>query len=121
MGTARASAVTVFAELGALTNFSFLEGGSHPHELVATAQALGHAAIGVADRNSFAGVVRAHVAAKADPEKEGTKDFPFLPGVRLCLTDGCEYLAWPTDRTAWGRLTRLLSEGRMAARRRTSF
>ncbi len=115
MGTARASAVTVFAELGALTNFSFLEGGSHPHELVATAQALGHAAIGVADRNSFAGVVRAHVAAKADPEKEGTKDFPFLPGVRLCLTDGCEYLAWPTDRTAWGRLTRLLSEGRMAA------
>jgi error-prone DNA polymerase len=100
--------VTVFAELGVLTNFSFLEGGSHPHELVATAKALGHAAIGVADRNSFAGVVRAHVAAK----DEG---LPFIPGVRLCLTDGCEYLAWPTDRPAWGRLTRLLSEGRMAA------
>ncbi len=104
-----------FAELGALTNFSFLEGASHPHEIVATAQALGHAAIGVADRNSFAGVVRAHVAAKADPEQAGAKNFPFLPGVRLCLTDGCEYLAWPTDLAAWGRLTRLLSAGRMAA------
>jgi error-prone DNA polymerase len=107
--------VTAFAELGAMTNFSFLEGASHPHELVETAKALGHAAIGVADRNSFAGVVRAHVAAKDDPQKEGTKDFPFLPGVRLCLTDGCEYLAWPTDLAAWGRLTRLLSQGRMAA------
>jgi error-prone DNA polymerase len=107
--------VTAFAELGALTNFSFLEGASHPHEMVETAKALGHAAIGVADRNSFAGVVRAHVAAKADPQKDGTKDFPFLPGVRLCLTDGCEYLAWPTDMAAWGRLTRLLSQGRMAA------
>ena len=89
--------MTVFGELGALTNFSFLQGGSHPHELVATAKALGHAAIGVADRNSFAGVVRAHVAAKED-------GLPFLPGVRLCLTDGSEYLAWPTDRTAY-RLT----------------
>ena len=75
---------------------------------MATAQVLGHAAIGVADRNSFAGVVRAHVAAK----DEG---LPFIPGVRLCLTDGSEYLAWPTDRAAWGRLTRLLSKGRMAA------
>ena len=58
--------MTVFAELGALTNFSFLEGASHPHELVATAKSLGHAAIGIADRNSFAGVVRAHVAAKLE-------------------------------------------------------
>ncbi len=104
--------MTGFAELGALTNFSFLEGASHPHELVAAARALGHAAIGVADRNSFAGVVRAHVAAKRDDAK---KDLPFLPGVRLCLVDGCEYLAWPTDRAAWGRLARLLSAGRMAA------
>ncbi|NMJ43934.1 error-prone DNA polymerase [Roseomonas sp. JC162] len=97
-----------FAELGALTNFSFLEGASHPSELVATAKSLGHLAIGVADRNSFAGVVRAHVAAKEEALR-------FVPGVRLCLTDGGEYLAWPTDRTAWGRLTRLISEGRMAA------
>jgi error-prone DNA polymerase len=100
--------VTGFAELGALTNFSFLHGASHPHELAATAKALGHAAIGVADRNAFAGVVRAHVAAK----EHGLR---FLPGTRLCLTDGSEYLAWPTDRTAWGQLTRLLSAGRMAS------
>ena len=100
--------MTGFAELGALTNFSFLEGASHPHEMVGMAKALGHAAIGVADRNAFAGVVRAHVAAKEDGLR-------FVPGVRLCLADGCEYLAWPADRAAWGRLTRLLSEGRMAA------
>ena len=100
--------MTGFAELGALTNFSFLEGASHPHEMVGMAKALGHAAIGVADRNAFAGVVRAHVAAKEDGLR-------FVPGVRLCLADGCDYLAWPADRAAWGRLTRLLSEGRMAA------
>nr|WP_272877323.1 error-prone DNA polymerase [Neoroseomonas eburnea] len=108
LGPARPPAVTGFAELGALTNFSFLEGASHPHEIAEAAKALGHAAVGVADRNSFAGVVRAHVAAR----QEG---LPFLPGTRLCLTDGCDYLAWPSDRAAYGRLTRMLSEGRMAA------
>jgi error-prone DNA polymerase len=97
-----------FAELGALTNFSFLEGASHPHEVVETAQALGHAAIGVADRNAFAGVVRAHVAA-------GKAGLRFVPGVRIALVDGAEYLAWPADRAAWGRLTRMLSEARLAS------
>ena len=97
-----------YAELGALTNFSFLEGASHPQEIVATAQHLDHAAIGVADRNSFAGVVRAHVEAKE-------RGMRFVPGTRVCLGDGCEYLAWPTDRAAYGRLARLLSQGRMAA------
>ncbi|MEL7304019.1 MAG: PHP domain-containing protein, partial [Pseudomonadota bacterium] len=53
-----------FAELIAATNFSFLRGGSHAHELVAQAKALGHTAIGIADRNSLAGMVRAHIAAK---------------------------------------------------------
>ena len=100
--------MTGFAELGALTNFSFLEGASHPQEIVAQAQALGHAAVGVADRNSFAGVVRTHVAAK----EAGLR---FVPGVRIALLDGAEYLAWPTDRAAYGRLTRLLSEAKMTA------
>jgi len=103
--------VTAFAELGALTNFSFLEGASHPQEIVAQARMLGHAAIGVADRNSFAGVVRAHVEAN-NPDK---KRMRFVPGVRIALTDGMEYLAWPKDRTAYGRLTRLLSTARMNA------
>lgn len=97
-----------YAELGALTNFSFLEGASHPHEIVHTAKALGHAAIGIADRNSFAGVVRAHVAAK----EAGLR---FVPGVRIMLEDGAEYLAWPADRAAWGRLARLLSEAALAS------
>ncbi len=97
-----------YAELGALTNFSFLEGASHPHEIVDGAQALGHAAVGVADRKSFAGVVRAHVAAQK-------AELRFVPGVRVALLDGSEYLAWPSDRAAWGRLTRMLSEARLAS------
>ncbi len=98
----------MFAELGALSNFTFLEGASHPKELVAQAKALGHAAIGIADRNSFAGLVRGHVAA----EEAGLR---FVPGARVRLPDGWEYLAWPTDRAAYGRLSRLLSRGRMEA------
>ncbi|MDO9707401.1 error-prone DNA polymerase [Paracraurococcus lichenis] len=100
--------MTEFAELAALSNFTFLDGASHPQELAAQARALGHAAIGIADRNSFAGLVRGWVAAR----KEG---IPFVPGARVTLTDGHEYLAWPTDRAAYGRLSHLLSEGRMHA------
>ena len=69
-----------YAELGALSNFTFLEGASHPWELVKQAKALGHAAIGIADRNSFAGLVRGHVAA----EEAG---IPFVPGARVRLPD----------------------------------
>ncbi len=98
--------MAAFAELGALSNFTFLEGASHPRELVAAAKALGMAAIGIADRNSVAGLVRGWVAA----EEAGIR---FVPGIRLCLTEGDEYLAWPTDRAAWGRLCRMLSEARM--------
>ena len=53
-----------YAELDITTNFSFLRGGSHPEELVATAKALGLEALTVTDRNTLAGVVRAHLAAK---------------------------------------------------------
>ncbi|EIM73658.1 DNA polymerase III subunit alpha [Nitratireductor aquibiodomus RA22] len=56
--------VPPFAELGVTSNYSFLRGGSHPRELVEEAARLGHAAIGIADRNTMAGVVRAHVEAK---------------------------------------------------------
>ena len=95
-----------YAELGARSNFSLLDGASHPAELVATAQALGHAGLGICDLNSLAGVVRGHVAARA-------LGLPFLVGARLRLEDGAEYLAWPTDRASYGRLTGLLSRGRM--------
>jgi error-prone DNA polymerase len=98
-----------WAEPVAATAFSFLHAASRPEEMVATAAALGLAALGIADRNTVAGVVRAHAAAKA----AGVR---ILPGARLVLRGGAPDLAvYPTDRTAWGRLTRLLSVGKLRA------
>jgi error-prone DNA polymerase len=93
-----------YAELQVTTNFSFLEGGSHPHELAAQAKALGLAALAVTDRNTLAGVVRAHAAAKA-------LGLRLIVGARLDLEDGLSLLCLPTDRAAYGRLSRLLSLG----------
>ena len=98
-----------YAELDVTTNFSFLRGGSHPEELVATAKALGLAAIAVTDRNTLAGVVRAHLAAR---EVGGIK---FIVGARLDLEDAPSLLAYPTDRAAYGRLCRLLTLGQRRA------
>jgi error-prone DNA polymerase len=98
--------VAGFAELAARSKFSFLDGASHPEELVQTARALGLAGLGICDLNSLAGVVRGHVAAKA-------AGLAFRVGCRLRLDDGSEWLAWPGSRTAYGRLTALLSRGRM--------
>ncbi|WP_291195706.1 error-prone DNA polymerase [Hyphomonas sp.] len=100
--------MTGYAELAVTTNFSFLRGASHAEELVQCAAALGLRAIGVADRNTLAGVVRAHVAAKA----AGLK---LLVGARLAPEDGPDILAYPVDRPAYGRLSRLLSEGKLRA------
>jgi error-prone DNA polymerase len=97
--------MTRYAELAVTTNFSFLRGASHPQEMVATARALGHAAIGIADRNSFAGVARAY------DEWRKEKTTKLLVGTRLVTTDGFEILAYPTDRQAYGRLCRLLTQG----------
>jgi error-prone DNA polymerase len=97
-----------YAELDVTTNFTFLRGGSHAEELVATAKALGHEAIAVADANTLAGVVRAHLAAK----DVGIK---FIPGARLVLQDAPSLLAYPTDRSAYGRLCRLLTLGQRRA------
>jgi error-prone DNA polymerase len=98
-----------YAELAVTTNFSFLRGASHPREMVATAEALGLAAIGIADRNTFAGVVRGYEEARKRP------DIKFLAGTRLVTTDGFEIIAYPTDRAAYGRLCRLLSAGNLKA------
>ena len=94
-----------YAELDARTNFCFLEGASHPRELVIQAEALGLAGLGVADRNSLAGVVRAHGEAKR-------RGFRFLPGCRLQFTCGAELIVYPRDRAAYGRLCKLLSIGK---------
>ncbi|CAO3418670.1 error-prone DNA polymerase [Azospirillum endophyticum] len=97
-----------YAELQVATSFSFLEGASHPDELAMTAAALGLAAVGVTDRNSLAGVVQMHAAAK----KVGIRA---LIGCRLDLTDADSLLAYPTDRAAYARLSRLLTLGKMRA------
>ena len=174
-----------FAELAVTSNFTFLVGASHPEEFAREAAALGLSGIAVADRNSVAGVVRAHqalkelaretgearerritgadVAARAaelaarrrdprdDPAPGGTgwrgmgpamrpgRDGPepadgptrperplpapvaalslprLIPAARLALEDGQELIALPTDRAAWGRLTRLLTLGKRRA------
>src|SRR5688572_17630878 len=98
------SSAPAYAELQVTTNFSFLRGGSHPHELVAEAKALGLSALAVTDRNTLAGVVRAHTAAK----QVGLR---LIIGARLDLTDAPSLLCLPTDRAAYGRLCRLLSLG----------
>ena len=97
-----------YSELQCLTNFSFLEGASHPGELAIQAKALGLEAIGIADRNSLAGVVRAHKAAKE-------VEIRLLVGARLDLVDGYSILAYPKDRAAYGRLSRLITVGRRRA------
>jgi error-prone DNA polymerase len=133
-----------FAELVAATNFSFLRGASHPSDMVGEAIALNMRAIGIADRNTVAGVVRAHVAlrqareqwnpawAKAKARHEADRpweefpdppdlpspapDFRLIVGARLVFADGTpDIVAYPATRYGWGRLTRLLSLGNRRA------
>jgi error-prone DNA polymerase len=100
-----------YAELQVATNYGFLRGASDPEDLVATAQALGLSAIAVCDRNSLAGVVRAYAEAR----KLG---FKFIAGCRLDFADGSpSVLCYPTDREAYGRLTKLLTVGQMRAKK----
>ena len=97
--------MTPYAELAITSNFTFLTGASHPEEWMATAARLGLSAAAITDRNSFAGSVRAHVAAR----EVGLRN---VVGCRLAFADGTpDVLAWPADRAAWGRLCRLLTLG----------
>ena len=97
--------MNAYAELLTASAFSFLEGASHPAMLVNQAAALGHGAIGIADTNTVAGVVQAHVAAKA-------AGLRLLVGCRLVLEDAPDMICYPETRAAWGRLCRLLSLGK---------
>ncbi|MDX2274624.1 MAG: error-prone DNA polymerase [Hyphomonadaceae bacterium] len=104
-----------FAELCATTNFSFLRSGSHPEEMVERAHALGLAGIGVADRNTLAGVVRAHVMAK----EQGVR---LIVGARLVFRDATpDLIVYPKDRAAYAHLTRLLSVGNLRAPKGSCF
>ncbi|MGB9368413.1 MAG: error-prone DNA polymerase [Xanthobacteraceae bacterium] len=111
-----------YAELAVTTNFSFLRGASHPKEFILQAVALGLTGIGIADRNSVAGVVRAYSALDewnehvANEKEQKGIELPTLRlavGARLCFADGTpDILAYPQNRTAWGRLTRMLTVGK---------
>jgi error-prone DNA polymerase len=98
----------MYAELHCKTNFSFLEGASHPDELVCRAAELGYRALAITDRNSLAGVVRAHGAAK----DQGLK---LIVGAEITPDDAPPVVLWATDRASYGRLSRLLTLGRRRA------
>ena len=95
----------MYTELQVTTNYSFLRGASHIEELIARAGVLGMTSLAVTDRNSLAGIVRAHQRAR----EAGIR---LIVGCRLDLADGPSVLVYPTDRAAYSRLTRLLSVGK---------
>ncbi|WP_449043353.1 error-prone DNA polymerase [Paracoccus versutus] len=93
-----------YVELAVTSAFSFLHGASHPRELALAAHLMGYDALGIADLNSLAGVVRLHAAAKKLQLR------PVI-GARIVLADGTAFLAYPTDRAAYGRLAALITKG----------
>ncbi|HEY6832623.1 MAG TPA: error-prone DNA polymerase, partial [Pseudolabrys sp.] len=102
-----------YLEFAVASNFSFLRGASHPEELMVQAQRAGLTGLGLCDRNSVAGVVRAHLA-----KREQNLTLRYHPGARLVFSDGTpDILAYPRDRAAWGRLTRLLTIGNLRAKK----
>jgi error-prone DNA polymerase len=103
-----------YVELQVTSNFSFRRGGSHPEELVDQAADLGYDAIGLTDRNTFAGLVRAYVVAK-------DRNIKLIPGVRLDLLDGASLLAYPTTKEAYGNLSALLTLGNLRAEKEKCY
>ncbi|MEX4005878.1 error-prone DNA polymerase [Neoaquamicrobium sediminum] len=102
-----------YVEFATQSNFSFLRAASRPEELVLAAYMLGHAAMGLADRNTVAGVVRAWSQSKQIllEEKGPVFTLPYHPGCRLVFADGTpDVLAYPRDRKGWGNLCRLLTQ-----------
>ena len=107
----RAGKPARYVELAVASNFSFLRGASHPEQLMLQADHLGLAGLGLCDRNSVAGVVRAHLI-----KREEKLPLRYHPGARLVFADGTpDILAYPGDRAAWGRLCRLLTRGNLRA------
>ncbi|HYD11236.1 MAG TPA: error-prone DNA polymerase [Allosphingosinicella sp.] len=96
---------TIYVELQVASHFSFLRGVSSAEELFGAAAALGYPALGITDRNTVGGLVKALRAERATGVR-------LVAGCRLDLMDGSSLLVWPEDRAAWSRLTRLLSAGK---------
>src|SRR4029453_11419809 len=98
-----------YIEFSVASNFSFLRGASHPEELMVQAAHIGLAGLGLCDRNSVEGVGGPHLA-----KHEQNLSLRYPPGARLVFADGTpDILAYPRDRTGWGRLTRLLTVGNL--------
>src|SRR6201989_3044276 len=97
-----------YTELQCTSNFSFLRGASHPEELIEQAAAYGYQAIAITDRNTVAGIVRAHLAAR-------TLGIQFLPGCREDVQDGPSLLAYPTNVAGYAQLSGLLTTGNLRA------
>ncbi|TWT82146.1 Error-prone DNA polymerase [Planctomycetes bacterium CA13] len=97
-----------YVELHCKSNFSFLEGASHPDELVERAAELGYRGIALTDKASFAGIVRGHIPAKE-------AGIQYIVGAEIEPSDGPPVVLWPTDRAAYGQICRLISLGRMRA------
>src|SRR5499427_2529820 len=97
-----------YAELHCLSNFTFLRGASHPHELVEQAHALGYSALAITDECSVAGAVRAHMAAKR-------RQLKLIIGAEFRLSCGLKFVALAIDRHGYGQLCRLITRGRRAA------
>ena len=116
MSAPSAPASPAYVEFGVQSNFSLLRGASNPEELVVTACALGHAGMGLADRNTVAGVVRAWSQSKHIKLSEETAaaSLAYHPGCRLVFADGTpDVLAYPQDRKGWGHLCRLLTQANL--------
>jgi error-prone DNA polymerase len=97
-----------YAELHCVSNFTFLRGASHPHELVERARALGYAALALTDECSLAGIVRAHAAAR-------DAGLALIAGSEFRLADGPSFVGLATSRQGYGALSRLITRGRRAA------
>jgi len=93
-----------YVELQVTSNFSFLRGASHPEELIEQAAAYDYKEIAITDRNTFAGIVRAYVAAKK-------YNIRLIPGCRLDLLGGPSLLAYPTNKNGYSQLCNLLTIG----------
>ncbi len=106
----KAGSEVAFAELCCTSNFTFLTGASHPDELAKRAAELGYRAFGVCDTNTLAGVVRAHVEA----ERQGVQQ---VVGSRIKLACGLAVYVWPTDLAAYGRLSTLLTIGKLRSKK----
>ncbi|MBM3999321.1 MAG: DNA polymerase III subunit alpha [Planctomycetes bacterium] len=104
----RSAGRIAYAELHCLSNFTFLEGASHPEELVLRAKALDYAALAVTDRNTLAGAVRAHQAAK-------DAGLRLIIGAEITPDDGPPIVVWAPTRAAYGRLARMITVGRRQA------